>query len=86
MQNSYWKHKSAIFELKDEHKTSSDIQTRYGFYYYEKNSDPKIFHLIFANEGSEAGNFYNNFILRFIERSYQIVTDFTKFDVIQILN
>ena len=39
-------------------------------YFFEKNIEPKIYHLIFANEGSEAGNYYNNFTLDFLEKSY----------------
>ena len=54
-------------------------------YYYEKIKNTKIFHLIFANEGSEAGNFYNNFALEFFEKAYQFVTDLKSFDVIQRL-
>ena len=77
--------KSATFELKDGDKKSSNIQIEDGTFYYEKNSDPKIFHLIFANEGSDVGNFYNNFTLSFIERSYHGVTDFTNFNVIQTI-
>ena len=54
-------------------------------YYYEKNNKIKIFHLIFANEGSEAGNYYNDFALNFFENSYQSVTHINSFDVIQRL-
>ena len=52
-------------------------------YFYEKDSG--IFHLIFANEYSEAGQYYNNFSLEFIENSYQIITDIKPFDVIKRL-
>ena len=54
-------------------------------YFYEKSSKFQIIHLIFANEGSEAGNFYNPFALEFIENSYQTITDIKPFDVIDSL-
>ena len=77
--------KSATFELKKGHNISTQIEDVDGIYYYEKNSNPKIFHLIFANEGSEAGDYYNNFTLQFLENQYKNVTDIKKFDVIQTI-
>ena len=78
--------KSATFDLKKgQENISTDLKEIKGTYYYEKNSNPKIFHLIFANEGSEAGNYYNNFTLRFIEKKYQDSTDLKPFDVIQTI-
>ena len=75
--------KSATFDLEEGHKISTNINIKNGTYFYEKNSDPKIFHLIFANEGSEAGEFYNRFTLEFIENCFQNVTDLKPFDVIE---
>ena len=74
--------KSATFNLEEGHKISTKTQTKSGSYYYEKNTDPKIYHLIFANEGSEAGKYYNNFTLDFLEGDFQRVTDLKPFDVI----
>ena len=54
-------------------------------YFYEKNSKIRIIHLIFANEGSEAGNFYNQFALDFIENSYQQITNIKPFDIFENL-
>ena len=75
--------KSATFELVKGHNINSKIGNKTGVYFFEKNSNPKIFHLIFANEDSKAGEYYNNFTLDFIENSYQEVTDLKSFDVIQ---
>ena len=54
-----------------------------------KSADPnnvqKIFHFIFANEGSEAGDFYNYSTLHFIENSYQEITNIQPFDVIETI-
>lgn len=62
--------RSATFQLKRGHKTSSEIKSEDGIYYFEKNSEQKIFHLIFANDGSEAGIYYNNYTLQFIEKYF----------------
>ena len=51
--------------------------------FFEKNCKMKIFHLIFANENSEAGKYYNNFTLNFFEKSYQNIINIKPFDVIQ---
>ena len=75
---------SATFDLEEGHKTSTTEKGEIkGKYYYEKTDEPKIFHLIFANEGSEAGENYNNFTLEFIENSYQTITSPKPFDIIE---
>ena len=75
--------KSATFDLEEGHKITTKLTNKNGTYYYEKNSDPKVYHLIFANEGSEAGEYYNNYTLEFLENEYQRVTDLQSFDVIK---
>ena len=79
--------KSATFKLVQGHKASTEVNDDdedLGIYYYEKNSNPKIFHLIFANEFSDAGKYYNNYTLEFLENAFQQqVTDLKPFDVIQ---
>ena len=77
--------KSATFNLEEGHKISTQKESKKGVYYYEQNYEPKIYHLIFANEGSEAGNYYNNFTLDFLEGEYQRVTDLTPYDVIETI-
>ena len=77
---------SATFELEKGHNINTKNVQVDGEYYFELNNfDLKIYHLIFANEGSEAGNYYNNFTLDFLEKSYIGVTDLKPFDVIQNL-
>ena len=75
--------KSATFNLEEGHYISTKLGNKPGKYYYEKNTTPKVFHLLFANEGSEAGKKYNTFTLDFLERNYQTVTDLTSFDAIE---
>ena len=75
--------KSLTFKLEEGHKISSKKEEVTGTYYYEVNASPKIYHLIFANDSSEAGKYYNNFTLNFLENQFQEVTDLKPFDVIE---
>ena len=75
--------KSVTFDLELVHNISTRSIYQNGIYFCEKKSNPKIFHLIFANEESEAGKYYNQFTLNFLENSYQNVTDLKTFDVIK---
>ena len=81
--------KSATFKLVKGHKVSTEWQTNdksKGIYYHEENSSPKIFHLIYAKDNTNAGRNYNTFTLNFLEHSYQQqVTDITEFDIIESL-
>ena len=80
--------KSATFTLEKGHNISTKVEANTGIYFYEKdrekekNKEKKIYHLIYANENSEAGKYYNKFTLDFIENSYQNVIDLESFDVI----
>ena len=49
----------------------------------KKESD--IYHLIYANEDSEAGKYYNPFTLKFIEQHYKYIDNSGKYDVIQTI-
>jgi len=51
--------------------------------YYEKNTKPAIKHLFFANEGSEAGNYYNKYTLDYLEKDYNNVMNLKDFDVLE---
>ena len=78
--------KSATFDLKKRYEISTKkTKGKNVPYFCENNGGVDVFHLIFANQGSEAGNFYNDFTLNFFEQSYQTVTDINSFDVIQKL-
>jgi len=77
--------KSVTFNLEEGHKISTKTISKSGKYFYEKNTDPKVFHLLFANEGSEAGKIYNEFTLQFLENNYQNVTDLKSFDVVETI-
>jgi len=77
--------KCSTFTLVAGHKTSTSKENIKGKYFYEESNELKIFHLIYANEGSEAGNYYNGFTLNYIEQSYQNITNLTSFDVMKTI-
>ena len=56
--------KSMTFKLEEGHKISTSTEKEDGIYFVEKNGDNydfQIYHYIMANEGSEAGDYYNEF-------------------------
>ena len=75
--------KSASFKLEKRNEITTDTGDNQKLYFYEKNCDQKIFHLIYANEGSEAGFHFNKFTLSFLETEFQRVTDLKPFDAIE---
>ena len=75
---------SATFDLVERRDINTKINSERSPQYFHE-ADTNIFHLILANEGSEAGDYYNNFALEFIEKSYQLITDIKPFDVIKRL-
>ena len=76
--------KSTTFTLEKKINITTKLKRDSGVCYYETNTNnQKIFHLIFANEGSEAGKYYNNFTLQFIENTYQNITSPKPFDIIE---
>ena len=76
---------SATFSLVEGHKISTRTESKTGIYFYEENKEQKIYHLIFANEGSDAGRYFNQFTLDFLENNYQNVTHLEAFDVIETI-
>ena len=50
---------------------------------YEGDKKLEIFHLILANEDSEAGDFYNEYGYKFIENIYNLISEPKKFDVFE---
>ena len=86
--------KSVTFKLVERQNIDTEYtkynNPKYGRYFVEKNeknnkNNTDIFHLIFANEDSEAGKIYNRFALEFIEKSYQSISNIRPFDVIKTL-
>ena len=84
--------KSATFSLKQSLSISAinNENEEAAYNYYEVELDKKkskqqqnIIHLLYANEGSEAGKIYNPFALKFIEKSYQNIFNLKPFDIIK---
>ena len=57
--------------------------TKSGYHYTEKFGQKTIYHLIYAHEGSEAGDFYNKYTLDFIERYFNTTANLGSYDVIE---
>ena len=82
--------KSATFTLKQGLNVTMNMNSEEVYYYYEINEEKdqkgqNIFHLIYANEGSEAGNIYNPYVLEFMKNSFQQNTNLQPFDVIKTI-
>ena len=78
--------KSATFKLRTgESITSNRKKVKNGIYFTEENNsnDFSVFHLLFAADGSEAGNYYNDYTIDFIEEKYNNDLNKKKFDVIE---
>ena len=81
--------RSATFSLKKVLDPDGEEKEKDLFCYYEveqdknKSQQQNIIHLLYANEGSEAGNIYNPYALKFIEKSYQNILNLEPFDVIK---
>ena len=80
--------KSATFKLDEGHKINISTEKVNGLYYIEKDEDKsydfRIYHYIMANEGSEAGNFCNEFTKNQLNQFFIAVKD-EPFDVINTL-
>jgi HSP20 family molecular chaperone IbpA len=77
--------KSATFELEKHDHIDVKTQTPNGVRFYEKYTTQPIFHLIFANEYSEAGKYYNNYTLSFLENSFEKIVGLGGFDVLNTI-
>lgn len=53
------------------------------YFFYEE--DKLIYHLIYANENSEAGIYYNNFAINFIKNYYYLSFNKKNFDIIETI-
>ena len=51
--------------------------------YYDNNNQIDIYHLILANEDSEAGEFYNKYAYSFIKNRYDDYIDLKSFDIFE---
>ena len=73
-------------DIKNEQKEKEVESNRLHFTEIEKFGDKKrleIYHLIIANEDSEAGKYYNQYAYDFIENVYKLISEPKKFDVFE---
>ena len=80
--------RSITFELEEGHKISTSTEKMNGLYFVETNnektSDFQIYHYIMANEGSEAGDYLNDFTINQLNKYFMVTID-KPFDVIETL-
>ena len=80
--------KSVTFKLDVGHKIAVSTEQKKGIYFIEKNEDKnndiRIYHCIMANEGSEAGDFCNEFVKNQINNFFVVAKD-EPFDVIETI-
>ena len=80
--------KSATFKLDEGHKINVSTEKVNGLYYIEKDDektyDFRIYHYIMANEGSEAGNYCNEFTKNQLNKFFIVAKD-EPFDVINTI-
>ena len=78
--------KSATFKLEKSHNINTKYNHISDIHCYNEitqDKDLQIVHYIYANEGSPAGEKYNNFGLDYIEKAYQGIFGLQPFDVIE---
>ena len=75
----------STFQLVEERQVNTQKVDQNVVSFYEKNSEQKINHLIFANEYSEAGKYYNKNTLEYIEKLYKSNKNVTGFDVVKTI-
>ena len=52
---------------------------------YGDNKQLEVYHLIMANEDSDAGKYYNPYVYKFIENAYNLIPNPKKFDIFESL-
>lgn len=76
--------KSDTFTLQKHEHITAEKKVLKGEHFTEKEQkNIKVYHLIFAADGSEAGDFYNSYTIKFIENQYTDVFSPKKFDIIK---
>ena len=75
--------KSVTFKIEEHLKINTSIESQTGIAYHERDKDSNIYHLIFANDYSKAGKYYNDYTLQFIEKLYEINTSLEGFNIIE---
>ena len=77
--------KSSTFSLEENLDINLDNEESGWRPFFEPKSDPKIFHLIYAKKGTEAGDYYNNKTINYIYKLINLFTDKECFDPIECI-
>ena len=77
--------KCATFKLEKKEKIGVGKYVEKGYHFYEKNYKPAIYHLIMANDLSDAGSVFNPYTINFILNNFEHLTDLKSYDVIETL-
>ena len=75
--------KSTTFDLEKKINVDLEKKEKDGISYFEKNTNLKIYHFIFANDYSEAGKYYNEHTLDLIKNSCKTIINSKGFDVVE---
>ena len=76
--------KSGTFTLQKHEHITAERSVLNGEHFTERDQkNIKVYHLIFAADGSEAGDYYNSYTIKFIENQYTDVFNPKKFDIIK---
>ena len=76
--------KSGTFTLQKQEHITAERSVLTGEHFTERDQkNIKVYHLIFAADGSEAGDYYNLYTIKFIENQYTDVFNPKKFDIIK---
>ena len=77
--------KSLTFSLEESHDINLEIEESKWKPLFEPKSEPKIYHLIYAKKGTEAGDYYNEKAIKYIYKLLNLITDKEKFDPIECI-
>ena len=76
---------SFTFSLKENEEVNLNEEESEWMNFYEPNSSPKIYHLIYGKKGTEAGDFYNEKSIKFIYNLISSLSDKEAFDPIECI-
>ena len=77
--------KCATFKLEKKENIGVNQFEEKGYHFYEKNYNPPIYHVIMANDLSDAGSVFNTYTINFILNNFNNLTDLKSYDVIETL-
>ena len=77
--------KSSTFSLEENFDINLENEESGWKPLFEPKSDPKIYHLIYAKKGTEAGDYYNDKAIKYIYQLISLITDKESFDPIECI-